>query len=70
MNTSETERRRYLRGGLVARIEDATYRVLRRNQDEESKGEVSRSEFDDVGPIPVVNVTPGLSECGQPGEPF
>ena len=70
MNTSETERRRYSRGGLVARIEDVTYRVLRRNQDEEGQKDDPIPALADGTPIPLVNVTPGLSGGDQLGEPF
>jgi hypothetical protein len=70
MSTSETERRRYPRGGLVARIEDVTYRVLRRNEDEAGEGEDAIPEFPDRTPFPVVNVTSGLPGGEELGEPF
>jgi hypothetical protein len=70
VNNRETERRRYSRGGLFARIEDVTYRVLRGSEDEVSQGDDPILEFADGTPIGIVNVTAGLSDHGQLGEPF
>ena len=67
MQVEAKERRRHLREGLFAEIEDVTYRVLRRTElGEEAGGELA--EFTEE--LADVNVTLGLPRSEQLGEPF
>lgn len=71
MNTNNTERRRYSRGGLFARIEDVTFQVLRKAERESApRVEGADQEFLGDEAIPPVNVTFGPSGSQQLGEPF